>query len=80
MRVGDGGEVLWRLAPEVVRVGHEPDLRKIGILEQAERVGDPVDERYGLVLRRMGGLEPQPHACVVGGGCDLVKSGDDNWA
>ena len=76
--VGDGGEVLRRLAPKVVRIGHEPDLRKVGIVQQPERVGDPVDERHGLVLRRMGGLEPQPHACVVGGRCDLVKSGDDD--
>ena len=63
--IGDRGERCRRLVPEVVRVGHQPDVGEVGLVEERERVRDRVHERDGLVLRRVRRLEAEADAGVA---------------
>ena len=58
----DAYEGVGRLVAEVERVRHDPDVDRVRLVEQRERIGERGDEACRVALRRMDRLEAEPDA------------------
>ena len=66
------------VVPEVVGVGHDPDLVEAGLVEKRDGIGDRVHARGCVALRGVDRLETEPDAGLARRGGDPLQPVDDD--